>query len=145
MSRQAAWFQALILPILLWAFSRQLYSGNTIIWSLNKQNQPSVLLLTAHPDDECMFFAPTVLTLTRETRRVDEIEPHIPVQGYRRVYSLCLSSGDADGLGEIRKDELRSSLEMLGVPSERSWVLNSPCVDLTFLFFSLSHNQQIQG
>lgn len=37
-----------------------------------------VLLVTAHPDDECMFFAPAVLKLT-ESRAA--------------VYLLCLSSG----------------------------------------------------
>lgn len=36
------------------------------------------LLVTAHPDDECMFFAPAVLTLT---------------QSNAAVYLLCLSSG----------------------------------------------------
>lgn len=37
-----------------------------------------VLLVTAHPDDECMFFAPAVLTLTESNAA---------------VYLLCLSSG----------------------------------------------------
>jgi len=38
-----------------------------------------VLFVTAHPDDECMFFAPTILTLTRS--------------GQYDVFLLCLSSG----------------------------------------------------
>lgn len=37
-----------------------------------------VLLVTAHPDDECMFFAPAVLKLTESNAA---------------VYLLCLSSG----------------------------------------------------
>ena len=39
-----------------------------------------ILLLTAHPDDEAMFFAPTLLALTR------------PEHG-NHVKILCLSSG----------------------------------------------------
>ena len=39
-----------------------------------------VLFVTAHPDDECMFFAPTILSLTRS--------------GQYDVFLLCLSSGN---------------------------------------------------
>lgn len=38
-----------------------------------------VLLVTAHPDDECMFFAPTIIAMTSNSR----IEFHV----------LCLSNG----------------------------------------------------
>jgi len=40
-----------------------------------------VLFVTAHPDDECMFFAPTILALTRS--------------GQYDVFLLCLSSGNS--------------------------------------------------
>ncbi len=43
----------------------------------------NVLLITAHPDDECMFFSPTLLTLTQTTED----------SSTRRVYLLCLSEG----------------------------------------------------
>lgn len=39
-----------------------------------------VLIVTAHPDDECMFFGPTILALTQRE------EPCT-------VYLLCLSNG----------------------------------------------------
>ena len=38
-----------------------------------------VLFVTAHPDDECMFFAPTILGLTQ--------------RGQYDIFLLCLSSG----------------------------------------------------
>lgn len=38
-----------------------------------------ILLITAHPDDECMFFAPIVLSLGRSVRA--------------EVFLLCLSEG----------------------------------------------------
>ena len=40
-------------------------------------DEKSVLLVTAHPDDECMFFSPTILNLRRSST----------------VHLLCLSTG----------------------------------------------------
>jgi N-acetylglucosaminylphosphatidylinositol deacetylase len=59
----------------------------------------TITLLIAHPDDEAMFFSPTLLALT----------PH------NKVRVLCLSTGNADGLGKIRQRELVSSCLSLGV------------------------------
>ncbi|PYI16330.1 N-acetylglucosaminyl-phosphatidylinositol deacetylase [Aspergillus violaceofuscus CBS 115571] len=64
-----------------------------------------ICLLIAHPDDEAMFFAPTVLALTKP-----EYGNHLKI--------LCLSTGDADGLGHIRKKELVKSALQLGLRSE---------------------------
>lgn len=64
-----------------------------------------ICLLIAHPDDEAMFFAPTVLALTRP-----ETGNHVKI--------LCLSTGDADGLGETRKKELVKSGLLLGLKDE---------------------------
>jgi N-acetylglucosaminylphosphatidylinositol deacetylase len=61
-----------------------------------------ILLLIAHPDDEAMFFAPTLRRLST---------PGLQNQ----IFILCLSSGDADGLGHIRKDELKKSAMILGI------------------------------
>ncbi|OLN82710.1 N-acetylglucosaminyl-phosphatidylinositol de-N-acetylase [Colletotrichum chlorophyti] len=73
-----------------------------------------ICLLIAHPDDEAMFFAPTVLALTRP-----ETGNHVKI--------LCLSSGDADGLGETRKKELVKSGMKLGLRQEQDvFVIDSP-------------------
>ncbi|KAF5373319.1 hypothetical protein D9615_007426 [Tricholomella constricta] len=77
----------------------------------------NILLLTAHPDDECMFFAPTLRALTRP-------DTH--------VFSLCLSAGDADGLGLIRRGELGRSLDILGIPPSRRWVVDHPSLQDNF-------------
>lgn len=96
------WFTAAQIPVLLitlWLFT---------VWAI--QTYPTlrgkrILLLIAHPDDEAMFFAPAVQYLTR------------PELGNQLII-LCLSSGDADGLGHIRKGELKKSALQLGVKSE---------------------------
>ncbi|KAK3952237.1 putative deacetylase LmbE-like domain-containing protein [Pseudoneurospora amorphoporcata] len=74
-----------------------------------------ICLLIAHPDDEAMFFAPTVLALTRP-----ETGNHVKI--------LCLSSGDAEGLGPTRKRELAKSGTLLGLrsPSDDVFVIDSP-------------------
>ncbi|KAH9898981.1 putative deacetylase LmbE-like domain-containing protein [Xylariomycetidae sp. FL2044] len=73
-----------------------------------------ICLLIAHPDDEAMFFAPTVLALTRP-----ETGNHVKI--------LCLSTGNADGLGETRKKELVKSGMMLGLRREDDvYVIDSP-------------------
>ncbi len=79
-----------------------------------------ICLLIAHPDDEAMFFAPTVLALTRP-----ETGNHVKI--------LCLSTGNADGLGETRRRELVKSAMLLGLSQEDDiFVMDSPYVFLLF-------------
>ena len=82
---------------------------NTTELAIESQN---ILLVTAHPDDETMFFAPTILSLTRKTSI--------------NLFHLCLSSGNADGLGEIRKEELANSLDVLGIHRDKRWIVDHP-------------------
>jgi N-acetylglucosaminylphosphatidylinositol deacetylase len=71
-----------------------------------------VLLVIAHPDDESMFFGPLLGAL-----RATSCETHV----------LCLSTGDADGLGVTRVRELRRCCrECWGIPESRVSVLNDP-------------------
>jgi hypothetical protein len=73
-----------------------------------------ICLVIAHPDDEAMFFAPTVLGLAN------------PDTG-NHVKILCLSTGDAEGLGETRKQELKKSAKLLGLRSEEDvLIIDSP-------------------
>ncbi|CAH1382382.1 hypothetical protein MTP99_006356 [Tenebrio molitor] len=65
------------------------------------KNPTRVLFVIAHPDDECMFFGPTVLNFTK--------------QNHCRVYLMCLSTGKNYGMGTVRKHELYKSCQMLGI------------------------------
>ncbi|CRK96615.1 CLUMA_CG009884, isoform A [Clunio marinus] len=60
-----------------------------------------VLLVTAHPDDECMFFGPTLIALRKRKEC--------------RIFVLCLSRGDFDKLGHVRKDELWNSCKVFKI------------------------------
>ncbi|XP_016045083.1 N-acetylglucosaminyl-phosphatidylinositol de-N-acetylase isoform X3 [Erinaceus europaeus] len=68
------------------------------------------LLVTAHPDDEAMFFAPTVLGLTRLGHQVS---------------LLCFSTGNYYNQGENRKKELLQSCDVLGIPPSRVMVIDN--------------------
>ncbi|KAL4079564.1 putative deacetylase LmbE-like domain-containing protein, partial [Scleroderma citrinum] len=72
-----------------------------------------ILLLTAHPDDECFFFSPTILAFQEDALRPE-------------IYSLCLSTGNAEGLGEMRRMELGRSLDIMGVEPDKRWVVDHP-------------------
>ena len=75
-----------------------------LLQNLNHQ-QPTIsgnriLVVTAHPDDECMFFGPTLLALS-----------------HKNVTVACLSTGNFDGLGSIRRVELDKSCRILNAES----------------------------
>lgn len=63
-----------------------------------------VLIVTAHPDDECMFFGPTILSLLRRNNC--------------NVYLLCLSNGNFEQKGNIRREELWQACKILKLRDE---------------------------
>lgn len=108
-----------ILSLVVLAFSWWILAGGRAELPRALTSVRFCLLVTAHPDDECMFFAPTLLSLKRAGVRVS---------------LLCLSEGNCDGLGGIRKEELKQSALLLGIPTDRVSVLNVPYVLDTILF-----------
>lgn len=74
------------------------------------ENQ-EVLFVTAHPDDETMFFGPT-LAYVRSAAR------------HNNVYFLVMSNGDADGIGETRAQEMREAARLLGVTETQVTIVN---------------------
>ncbi|KAL8100796.1 uncharacterized protein LOC141686740 isoform X2 [Apium graveolens] len=74
-------------------------------------SKKNVLLVIAHPDDESMFFTPTINYLTSVGHNI-----HI----------LCMSTGNADGIGNIRKEELYQASAILKVPQHQVKILDHP-------------------
>ncbi|ESK92452.1 glycan biosynthesis protein [Moniliophthora roreri MCA 2997] len=101
----------LVLSILIAALHSPTTSEDTF------NGSRKILLLTAHPDDECLFFSPTILALVAESNQCD---------GCTQLYSMCLSAGDAEGLGEIRTVELERSLDVLGIKPSHRAIINHP-------------------
>ena len=75
-----------------------------------KIEKKNILYVIAHPDDESMFFAPSILSLTQ----------------HNNIYLICLSNGNAAGLGRIREKELTTACKYLGIyPPE---ILDAPAL-----------------
>lgn len=68
-----------------------------------------VLFVVSHPDDETMFFGPTISTLCRN-KDVG-------------VFLLCMSTGDFRKQGKQRKTELYKACDLLGIPEENITIL----------------------
>lgn len=88
-----------------------LLASSTLTSSKSKWTPERVLVLTAHPDDEVMFFAPAILALTSASVV---------------VHGLCLSNGNADNIGSIRSSELRASYSGLGVRPSDVTLIDDP-------------------
>ena len=58
----------------------------------------NILFVTAHPDDECMFFTPTIYALKERSN----------------LYLLVLSNGGYDGLGKLREKEMEKAAKQMG-------------------------------
>ncbi|XP_042046176.1 probable N-acetylglucosaminyl-phosphatidylinositol de-N-acetylase isoform X3 [Salvia splendens] len=76
----------------------------------------NVLVVIAHPDDESMFFAPVINYLTSR---------------HHNVHILCMSTGNADGMGSVRKEELELASVVLkdGFGNVWNWDLLASIID----------------
>lgn len=91
-----------------------------------------ILIITAHPDDESMFFMPSILSMVQQ--KID-------------VHLICFSNGNADGLGKIRQKELLQACRHLQIPSQNITIVDHDSLqdgmhnvwDATVLVQTLSH------
>ncbi|KAE8440633.1 hypothetical protein EG329_007017 [Mollisiaceae sp. DMI_Dod_QoI] len=72
----------------------------------------NLLIVTAHPDDETLFFAPSILGVLGNRETTGGL--------------LVLSNGNNYGLGDVRKLELKGACQVLGVAEDRCESLNRP-------------------
>jgi N-acetylglucosaminylphosphatidylinositol deacetylase len=66
---------SLIVSLLAWAYASLAHFQKVLPFG----HRDNILILTAHPDDECMFFGPTITSLRTLTKA--------------RISVLCLSTG----------------------------------------------------
>uniref|UniRef100_A0A5B7CCP9 N-acetylglucosaminylphosphatidylinositol deacetylase n=1 Tax=Davidia involucrata TaxID=16924 RepID=A0A5B7CCP9_DAVIN len=110
------WLMIIVPVIVLWVASlcKILYASSSLSKAtfLNKGevlHKKNVLLVVAHPDDESMFFAPTITYL---------------ISRGHNLHILCMSTGNADGMGNIRKEELYQASAILKVPLQQVKILD---------------------
>ncbi|VEU21403.1 DEKNAAC102643 [Brettanomyces naardenensis] len=89
--------------------SSSLYQLNSEAVISNGLSNSDIVIVTAHPDDESMFFTPTILELAK-------------LNYNNNIHLLCFSNGNYDGLGEIRQREIVKAAGYLGISSVK--VLN---------------------
>lgn len=83
-----------------------------------------VLFVIAHPDDEAMFFSPTILILNKSNNHKHNSYGKIDNTQNPLLHLICLSVGNNDGLGTVREKELYKSCKVLGIPEERVKIFN---------------------
>ncbi|KAI4295752.1 hypothetical protein L6164_035763 [Bauhinia variegata] len=86
-------------------------SSNHFMKNGRTHQKRNVLLVVAHPDDESMFFTPAINFLTSSGHNL-----HI----------FCLSIGNADGKGNIRKRELFQACAALKIPWQQVKTVDHP-------------------
>jgi len=109
-------FLILINFILIFSLLFQIRKANKIkfLFDLKKISELdpkkfTILIIIAHPDDEIMFFTPSILALNKLK---------IPIK------ILCLSTGNFYGIGETRKKEFESVSNYLNLKHNK--ILNVP-------------------
>jgi N-acetylglucosaminylphosphatidylinositol deacetylase len=83
-----------IVTAALWQYAASHPSLKLHDLTKSRDSPPRVLLVFAHPDDEAMFFSPVLRWL---------LSQGVP------VHWLCLTTGNYDGLGHVRREELMES------------------------------------
>lgn len=73
----------------------------------------NLLVVTAHPDDECLFFSPSILGVLDRNKNI-------------KGGLVVMSTGNNYGLGELRKTELLGSCAALGMDTTRCVALDHP-------------------
>ncbi|ODV64208.1 N-acetylglucosaminylphosphatidylinositol deacetylase [Ascoidea rubescens DSM 1968] len=90
-------------PILKLTTNRRLDAAQLSINSIpSSLRNASIYLVIAHPDDEVMFFSPSIIELNKKI--------------YNNTLNIiCFSNGNNDGLGHIRSSEIVHSGVILGL------------------------------
>jgi N-acetylglucosaminylphosphatidylinositol deacetylase len=71
----------------------------------------NITLVIAHPDDEVMFFGPTLNRIAHPRNN-------------NSLSIVCLSTGDSEGLGEVRKAEMAKSADSFLVDSAHLTIID---------------------
>ncbi|KAH8786585.1 putative glycan biosynthesis protein [Hyaloscypha finlandica] len=103
----------LILSILLQFILAYVVAKDPRILPPALRRAKNLLIVTAHPDDECLFFSPAILGV---------LDGNPDTTGGL----IVLSSGNNYGLGEKRKVELKGSCKALSIDSGRCLALDKP-------------------
>ncbi|KAK1833542.1 hypothetical protein QBC39DRAFT_345458 [Podospora conica] len=104
---------AVVVPLLLLWVLAYIVGSDARILPPQLLAAKNLLIVTAHPDDECLFFSPSILGILDRNKAV--------TGGL-----LVMSTGNNYGIGDVRKSELAGSCHALGIDEKRCVVLDDP-------------------
>ncbi|KAK9477661.1 putative deacetylase LmbE-like domain-containing protein [Lipomyces japonicus] len=114
-------FAVIFISIIFWILSR--FIIRPIFLSPHERTLQAhfadkrIALLIAHPDDEAMFFGPTLNSLRQLSLHTSTHGSRGHDENHANLKILCLSTGNADNLGQTRVSELQKSAGMFGIPA----------------------------
>ncbi|KAL9656019.1 hypothetical protein ABK040_007639 [Willaertia magna] len=91
-----------------------------------EDNERNVGIVIAHPDDEAMFFTPLIQSLNEMNNNLNNLNTH-NTDSFKnkkniKIHLLCLSSGNANGIGKERIFELEKSCKILNILNQNEHV-----------------------
>ncbi|KAL2128274.1 hypothetical protein VTI74DRAFT_9423 [Chaetomium olivicolor] len=104
---------ALLVPVLLQWLIAYVVGSDARILPPQLLAAKNLLIVTAHPDDECLFFSPSILGVLDRNRDI--------TGGL-----LVMSTGNNYGIGETRQKELQGSCKALGIHPQRCVAMDHP-------------------
>lgn len=87
------------------------------------QNE-TTLLVIAHPDDEAMFFGPTIIRKLYRGKDDRNDAPNLVGNPSENFYLLCITQGNQNGLGHLRSTELIESAIKLGLKASNIKIMD---------------------
>ncbi|EFY87671.1 glycan biosynthesis protein (PigL), putative [Metarhizium acridum CQMa 102] len=102
-----------LFPLLLQWFLAYIVGGDARLLPPELLKAKNLLIVTAHPDDECLFFSPSILGVLDRNKSI-------------KGGLVVMSTGNNYGLGETRRKELLGSCEALGIDTSRCVALDHP-------------------
>ncbi|KAK9353065.1 putative deacetylase LmbE-like domain-containing protein [Lipomyces doorenjongii] len=115
----------ILIPVLAWLITKYVLRPPNVRTLSSHFAHKRIAMIIAHPDDEAMFFGPTLNALRQLAIQTNLGSPALPETNLR---ILCLSTGNADSLGETRTGELRSSAAHFGIPPSNVIIFDDPRV-----------------
>ncbi|KAA8646014.1 hypothetical protein EYZ11_009666 [Aspergillus tanneri] len=102
-----------VVPLILYHLLAYHLANHPLLVSRDFRKSTSILYVTAHPDDESLFFSPSLLY-----RSDDPSVPYLK-NFYLGNWTNIDCEGDYDGKGQTRRAELKRACSSAGIPADR--------------------------
>ncbi|KAK9469302.1 putative deacetylase LmbE-like domain-containing protein, partial [Lipomyces arxii] len=109
------------IPLFLWLITKYVLKPHTARVLNSHFAHKRIALIIAHPDDEAMFFGPTLNALRKLAVKTNTGISSLPETSLRII---CLSTGNAENIGDTRVGELKASAARFGISPANVFVFD---------------------